>query len=159
MIRQATPSPELSGPADPATVLAPVAPVPLAAATSAALYRSAPVVVLAADGDAGGQAGAASAAVALGAPMLLTPSADANPADATAMTDELTRLAPQAVLAVGAGAPRTGPRTGRAARGSCPPPPTRSPGWSRSTPGDARAVDPPRSPTRSVGWTGRAPSC
>src|SRR5690349_3220040 len=40
VIRQATPSPELSGPADHATVLAPVAPVPLAAATSAALYRS-----------------------------------------------------------------------------------------------------------------------
>ncbi|MDT7581584.1 MAG: hypothetical protein QOK35_2848, partial [Pseudonocardiales bacterium] len=104
VIRESTPSPELTAPAEPATVLAPVAPVPLAAATSAALYRSAPVVVLAADGDAGGQAGAASAAVALGAPMLLTPAADANPADATAMTDELARLAPQAVLAVGQGA-------------------------------------------------------
>src|SRR4051794_27171095 len=101
VIQQSTPSPELTGPADPATVLAPVAPVPAAAATPGGLSRWARVVVLAAGGDTGGEAGAASAAVALGAPMLLTPSADATPADATAMTDELARLAPQAVLAVG----------------------------------------------------------
>jgi hypothetical protein len=111
------PAPEPSAPTEPATVLAPVAPVPLAAAASAALYRTAPVVVLAADGDAGGQAAAASAAVALGAPMLLTPAAGADPADATATTDELARLGPQAVLAVGQGArewaasaPQGGPR-------------------------------------------------
>ena len=115
--------------------------MPLAVATSAALYTSAPVVVLAADGDAGGQAGAASAAVALGAPMLLTPAAAADPADATAVTGEVARLGPQALLAVGQ-APRTGPRRRRAGRGSCPRPPTRSPGWSRWTRGDARAVDP-----------------
>ena len=70
-------------------------------AASAALYTSAPVVVLAADGDAGGQAGAASAAVALGAPMLLTPGASADPADATAVAGEVARLGPQALLAVG----------------------------------------------------------
>ena len=73
-------------------------------AASSALYASAPVVVLAADGDSGGQAGAASAAVALGAPMLLTPGASADPADATAVTAEVARLGPQALLAVGQGA-------------------------------------------------------
>jgi hypothetical protein len=99
-----TPAPELSGPTEPASVLAPVAPVPLAAAASAALYRTAPVAVLAADGDAGGQAAAASAAVALGAPMLLTPAPGTSPADAAATTDELARLGPQALLAVGQGA-------------------------------------------------------
>ena len=78
-IREAIPTPRLGAPADPATVLAPTAPVPLAVAASAALYTSAPVVVLAADGDPGGQAGAASAAVALGAPMLLTPAPPTPP--------------------------------------------------------------------------------
>jgi hypothetical protein len=99
--QQTSATPRLGGPAEPATVLAPTAAVPLAVATSAALYDSAPVVVLAADGDAGGQAGAASAAVRLGAPMLLTPGAGADPAEATAVTDEIARLGPQALLAVG----------------------------------------------------------
>ena len=99
--QQTTATPRLGGPTEPATLLAPTAPVPLAVATSAALYSSAPVVVLAADGDAGGQAGAASAAVTLGAPMLLTPAAGADPADATAVTGEVARLAPQALLTVG----------------------------------------------------------
>ncbi len=103
-IREVIATPRLGAPADPATVLAPTAPVPLAVAASAALYTSAPVVVLAADGDAGGQAGAASAAVALGAPMLLTPGASADPADATAVAGEVARLGPQALLAVGQGA-------------------------------------------------------
>jgi hypothetical protein len=97
-------TPQLVPPADPASVVAADRAVPLAAATSAALYRDAPVVVLAADGDASGQAGAASAAVALGAPMLLTPAAGADPADGTAVTDEVRRLGPETLLAVGAGA-------------------------------------------------------
>jgi hypothetical protein len=97
-------TPELGGPTDAVTVLAPTDPVPLAAATSAALYRTAPVVVLAADGDPAGEAGAASAAVALGAPMLLAPGAGADPAVGSTVTGEVTRLAPQAVLAVGPGA-------------------------------------------------------
>ena len=105
----AQPAPAPTGPAEPATVLAPTDPVPLAAATSAALYGSAPVVVLAADGDPGGQAAAASAAVALGVPMLLTPAAPADtaavpPADSAPVTAEVDRLAPQALLAVGKGA-------------------------------------------------------
>lgn len=96
--------PRLAVPAEPVTVLAPTAPVPLAVAASAALYAGAPVIVLAADGDGAGQAGAASAAVALGAPMLLTPAAAADPAETAAVGGELARLAPQALLAVGQGA-------------------------------------------------------
>ena len=92
--------PELSGPAEAATVLAPTSPVPLAVATSAALYRSAPVLVLAGDDDADAQVCGASTAVALGAPMLLAPT-DADPAAASAVTDEVRRLGPQALLAVG----------------------------------------------------------
>jgi hypothetical protein len=136
-------------------VLAPVAPVPLAAAASAALYRSAPVVVLAADGDAGGQAAAASAAVALGAPMLLAPAAGANPADATATTDELARLGPQAVLAVGQGAqdwaastPQGGPRV-------VPATPETVPGLVTADDRPARAVD-PATLTDAVGGLDRA---
>ena len=85
-------------------MLAPERAVPLAAATSAALFRTAPVVVLAADGDADGQAGAASAAVALGAPLLLAPTAESDAMDTPAVADEVRRLAPQALLAVGGGA-------------------------------------------------------
>jgi hypothetical protein len=92
---------ELSGPADPAAVLSPDGAVPLAVATSAALYRHAPIAVLAADGSPDDQAGAASAAVVLGAPMLLTPAPDADPADAAAVRDEVRRLRPAALLAVG----------------------------------------------------------
>ncbi len=102
-VARSTPAPEVRGPAEAATVLAPTAPVPLAAATSAALYASAPVVVLAADGDAAAQAGAASAAVKLGAPMLLTPTDPASP-DAAAVAEEIARLAPESLLAVGRGA-------------------------------------------------------
>jgi hypothetical protein len=96
--------PELTGPGDPTTVLAPERAVPLAAATSAALFRTAPVVVLAADGDADGQAGAASAAVGLGAPLLLAPTAETDAMDTPAVADEVRRLAPEALLAVGGGA-------------------------------------------------------
>ncbi len=96
--------PELTGPGVPTTVLAPERAVPLAAATSAALFRTAPVVVLAADGDVDGQAGAASAAVALGAPLLLAPTAESDAMDTPAVADEVRRLAPEALLAVGGGA-------------------------------------------------------
>ncbi len=92
--------PQLSGPTEPATVLAPTGPVPLAVATSAALYRSAPVLVLAGDDDADAQVAGASAAVALGVPMLLAP-AHADPAATSAVNDEVHRLGPHAVLAVG----------------------------------------------------------
>ena len=123
-------------------------------AASAALYASAPVVVLAADGDSGGQAGAASAAVALGAPMLLTPGASADPADATAVTDEVARLGPQALLAVGQGAQdwaaqkAGGPRVVPAA-------PEALAGLVKVDVREARAVD-PNALTDAVGGLDRA---
>jgi hypothetical protein len=145
-------TPRLGGPAEPATVLAPTAPVPLAVAASAALYDSAPVVVLAADGDPGGQAGAASAAVALGAPMLLAPGSAADPADAAAVAAEVARLGPQAVLAVGQAAQewaaQKGPRVVPAA------PDTLS-GLVKVDARDARAVD-PNTLTDVVGGLDRA---
>ena len=122
-------------------VLAPTAPVPLAVATSAALYTSAPVVVLAADGDAGGQAGAASAAVALGAPMLLTPGAGADPADATAVTGEVARLGPQALLTVGQAAQDWAAQSGGGPR-VVPATPDAVAGLVKVDPRDARVVDP-----------------
>jgi hypothetical protein len=117
--------------------------VPLAAATGLALYAKAPVVVLAADGDADGQAGAASAAVALGAPMLLTPAAgDTAAPDGAAVADAVGRLEPQALLAVGAGArewaarrPAGGPRV-------VPVDPAAVAGLVGVEPRAARAVDP-----------------
>ncbi|MFT7841587.1 hypothetical protein Q5530_36090 [Saccharothrix sp. BKS2] len=72
-----------------------------AIATSAALFRSAPVVVVAGHPDA---AGAGAVAERLGAPVLLAPSGTPAPPPATdALRRELTRLSPRAVLAVGAG--------------------------------------------------------
>ena len=137
VIQASRPTAEASGPTAPATVLAPTDPVPLAAAASAALYASAPVVVLAADGDAASQAAAASAAVALGVPLLLTP---AGGADATPVTDEVDRLSPQALLAVGKGAQdwagqRSGPRV-------VPAGPATVAGLLRLDPRQATTVDP-----------------
>ena len=140
-IRESSATPGLSGPTEPAAVLAPTAPVPLAIATSAALYTSAPVVVLAADGDAGGQAGAASAAVALGAPMLLTPGAGADPADATAVTGEVARLGPQALLTVGQAAQDWAAQSGGGPR-VVPATPDAVAGLVKVDPRDARVVDP-----------------
>ena len=140
-IRESSATPGLSGPTEPAAVLAPTAPVPLAVATSAALYTSAPVVVLAADGDAGGQAGAASAAVALGAPMLLTPGAGADPADATAVTGEVARLGPQALLTVGQAAQDWAAQSGGGPR-VVPATPDAVAGLVKVDPRDARVVDP-----------------
>ena len=106
----ANPEPEvltasLHAPADQTVVVPSSSPPELAAATSAALYEQAPVVVLAGDGDVAGQARAASAAVGLGAPLLLAPAPDAaNPAGAAqagVVRTELDRLAPQAILGFG----------------------------------------------------------
>jgi hypothetical protein len=80
-----------------ATVLPAATPEQAAVQASRALFVSAPVVVLAPAADAAGQLTGASAAVALGAPELLTgPAADVD------VTRELARLAPVAVLLVGA---------------------------------------------------------
>lgn len=72
----------------------------LAVATSAALFRTAPVVLVAASGDAEGVATAGDLATRLGAPVLLDPGAD--PADVpSSLRQELARLSPQALLVVG----------------------------------------------------------
>ncbi|WP_214365661.1 hypothetical protein [Pseudonocardia sp. H11422] len=90
-------APQLKVPGDRTTVLAGDDAALLAVSTSEALYDSAPVVVLAADGDVAGQARGASLAVALGVPLLVTPSAG----DGAAVRAELKRLDPRAVLTVG----------------------------------------------------------
>jgi hypothetical protein len=96
--------PSVAAPGEPTTVVPGAGAADRAVATSAAIYQDAPVVVLAGDGDAAGQARGASAAVGLGAPLLLAPGADA-PADAgSAVVGELDRLGPEAVLALGADA-------------------------------------------------------
>jgi len=82
------------------TVLPGTTALELATATSTALFASAPVVVLAGDGDLPSQARAATVAEALGAPLLLAPAAPAEGPVAA----EVARLAPQTVLAVGAAA-------------------------------------------------------
>lgn len=85
--------------------------VALAVSASRALFDRAPLVVVTADADASRQAEAATVAVALRVPLLLapgrpgtsgpgTPTDDATPDGAT--TQELRRLGPTAVLAVGA---------------------------------------------------------
>jgi hypothetical protein len=73
----------------------------LAVATSSALYENAPLVVLASEADVGGQARAASVAVALGGPLLLAP-ASTDPAQSTPVREEVARLGPQAILSFGA---------------------------------------------------------
>lgn len=110
---------------EPTTVVAADGPAGLAAAASATFFERTPVVVLAPEDDPGAQARAASAAVALGVPLLLSPpvasggsgapdgdageEVDSRGAGAaapvspgtTVAADELARLAPQAVLAFG----------------------------------------------------------
>jgi hypothetical protein len=123
-------APEVQSPADATTVVATNTAVDAAVATSAALYDSAPVVAVAGAGDVGSQARAASVAVGLGVPLLLTPAPsapsapttektdtghtpgrpDADPAPgpaqraSTAVAGELDRLGPQAVLTFGGAA-------------------------------------------------------
>ena len=116
--------PLLAVPAELTTVVAADQAGEQAAAASATFFEQAPVVVLAPEDDPDAQARAASAAVALGVPLLLTPPAtsgsgapDGDQREAaagrgagatapvspgtTVVADELARLSPQAVLAVG----------------------------------------------------------
>ena len=78
----------------------------LATRTSAALYERSPVVVVAPGGDSGAQARAASLAVAVGAPLLLSPeppSEGAEPAD-DPVEGEVERLQARTVVPVGTAA-------------------------------------------------------
>ena len=88
---------ELQEPTAAATVVTATDASGAALETSAAVFAAAPVVVLAPDDDQAALLTGASAAVAVGAPLLLTATAEAD----GAVTAELERLATQAVLAVG----------------------------------------------------------
>jgi hypothetical protein len=99
--------PQTSPPADEVAVLAADHAGELAIGVSQALYDQAPVVVLADAGDPATQQDAADRASGLGVPLLLTPAAESGPeGDDTGLREELSRLAPQAVLTYG------GPATG-----------------------------------------------
>ena len=101
----AAPGPLVAQPAVPSTsttVLGVEDPAALAVGTSAALYASAPVVVLAAADDTAALAAAAAAAERLGAPLLPTPP-EGDPAGLAA---ELGRLGAGTVLTVGDAAAR-----------------------------------------------------
>jgi hypothetical protein len=77
-------------------------------ATSAALFRRAPAVVVATEGDRAATRSAASLATRLGAPVLLAPAADSphRTHDASAVRREVDRLGAGAVLATGTDAAR-----------------------------------------------------
>ncbi|GHH38595.1 hypothetical protein [Lentzea cavernae] len=79
-----------------------------AIAMSSALFRSAPVVVVAAESDPAASAGAGTLAKRLGVPVLQIPAAkDSAPEQhSTAVRDEVKRLSPKAVLTVGVEARR-----------------------------------------------------
>ncbi|MDM7853804.1 hypothetical protein [Cellulomonas alba] len=93
----APPAAVVRAPSAAATVLPAATPERAAVEASRALFVRAPVVVLAAASDGPGQLTAASAAVAVGAPELLT-----SAAASADVTRELARLDPVAVLVVGA---------------------------------------------------------
>jgi hypothetical protein len=95
--------PRVGVPADTVTVLD-GDPAALATATSATLFASSPLAVLAAADDPAAQAEAGGRAVALGVPLLLTPDPSA----------ELDRLGATSVLPVGTGAEQWVTRSGRA---------------------------------------------
>ncbi|WP_135848369.1 hypothetical protein [Serinibacter arcticus] len=86
---------EVHEPAEASTVLGGTSPAAVATSTSQSLFASAPVVVLAGEEDLAGQLRGASAAVALGAPLLLT-------GDDAGLAAEIGRLGAEWVLAVGA---------------------------------------------------------
>jgi hypothetical protein len=96
--------PRVAVPAAPTTVLTTDDPVELAVATTAELYASSPVVVLAGEGDAAAQARAAPTAKRLGVPLLLAPEGD-DTVDGTVDVDgvqaQLVRLGAVTVLSVG----------------------------------------------------------
>ncbi|HEX7306000.1 hypothetical protein [Lentzea sp.] len=94
-------SAHLSPPEEKTSVLKARAGAESAVAMSSALFRSAPVVVVAPEADDAASAAAGAVAERLGVPALQLPASDAD-----AVRKEVRRLAPQVVLAVGAQARR-----------------------------------------------------
>ena len=101
----AQPTPEVAMPPEPTTVVPGDTAVELAIATSRALYRHAPTVVLVAEDDHGGLTEATAKAVSLGVPLLVTPAGD-EPSMHAQLRDELQRLAPRQLVTVGDAAAR-----------------------------------------------------
>ena len=99
--------PTVQAPADAVLVLDDGSPEALARATSAALFVTAPVVVVAPADDADAARQAAEQGERLHAPVLLSPGTPAGTAGAPALADEVHRLKARTVLVVGT--------TGRAA--------------------------------------------
>jgi hypothetical protein len=91
--------PQVSPPATDVTVVTDSGAADRAVSVSRTLYDRAAVVVLADADDAAGHAEAAETAAELGVPMLLTSTADGEPAT---VQEELVRLGTETVLAVGA---------------------------------------------------------
>lgn len=89
-------------PAQPTSVLAGTDATALSVGVSHALFEQAPVALLADHDDLSAQGRAASLAVAMGAPLLLTP----GTASDGSVVDELARLGTTSVLSVGADATR-----------------------------------------------------
>ncbi|TYP87608.1 hypothetical protein [Blastococcus xanthinilyticus] len=99
---------EVSAPDEPLTLVADEEAVASAVSTSRALFDSSDVAVLAAEDDGEGMLMGASAAVALGVPLLVTTGQEAPEAVGT----ELDRLGAETILAVGeaaGGVPQGGP--------------------------------------------------
>ncbi len=99
-------SPVTATPAAATVLIADTDPAASAASTSRALFTSSPVVVVASSEDPGGQLLGASAAVALGVPLLLSDGGSQDP-----VTAELDRLGATDVLAVGTDLPADQERT------------------------------------------------
>ncbi|HEV7652794.1 MAG TPA: hypothetical protein VGP26_31955 [Actinophytocola sp.] len=95
---------ETAAPAEQTTVLDAAPGAAAAIATSAALFRRAPVVLVAEENDQAGIARAAATAARLGAPVLLTTSGPQKTPQKTLLERELDRLSPEKVVAVGADA-------------------------------------------------------
>jgi hypothetical protein len=96
------PAADVSGPDEATTVLDAAPGADAAIAVSRVLFRSAPAVVVATEADRAGIAEAAELAPRIGAPVLLVPRRDGP--QRTALRQELDRLSPGTVLAMGVNA-------------------------------------------------------
>src|SRR5688572_28962696 len=87
-------------PAEPTAIAAGATAAEVGLATSKALFRRAPAVVLVGEGDQAELPMAAESAIRLGVPLLLTPGAG----DSEPLRAELARLNPKSLVTIGAGA-------------------------------------------------------
>ncbi|SES08154.1 hypothetical protein SAMN05216188_12183 [Lentzea xinjiangensis] len=97
---------QVAAPSEKTTVLDAEPGAGSAIAVSSALFRSSPVVVVAAESDREALAGAGALAERLGVPVLQLPASTLAEPGTAAVRDEVGRLSPQVVLTVGADARR-----------------------------------------------------